>query len=209
VAVDVLKPGQTKPVVKVGTLLTEDWVEHLEKEGIERVKVRSAITCEARYGICAKCYGRDLGRGHLVGRGEAVGVVAAQSIGEPGTQLTMRTFHIGGAASRTVAINHIEAKSKGTIKFDNLKLLPQPGNTGKWVAVSRSGELKILDEFELERERYKVPYGAVLNVSEGETCEAGQRVASWDTHTFPVITEVAGLVRFTHVEEGINGYYPQ
>ncbi len=206
VAEDILKPGQTKPVVKAGTLLTEDWVEQIEQEGIERITVRSAITCESRYGLCAKCYGRDLGRGHLVGRGEAVGVVAAQSIGEPGTQLTMRTFHIGGAVSRTVAVNHIEVKSKGTIKFENIKLLPQQGEEGniKWVAVSRSGELNILDEFGLERERYKVPYGAVLNVSDFDAIEAGQRVASWDPHTFPVITEVAGQVRFTGVEEGVT-----
>ncbi|RKZ73663.1 MAG: DNA-directed RNA polymerase subunit beta', partial [Candidatus Parabeggiatoa sp. nov. 1] len=197
---------QTKPVVKAGTLLTEDWVEQIEQEGIERITVRSAITCESRYGLCAKCYGRDLGRGHLVGRGEAVGVVAAQSIGEPGTQLTMRTFHIGGAVSRTVAVNHIEVKSKGTIKFENIKLLPQQSEEGhiKWVAVSRSGELNILDEFGLERERYKVPYGAMLNVSDFDAIEAGQRVASWDPHTFPVITEVAGQVRFTGVEEGVT-----
>ncbi len=206
VAEDVFKPGEEKPVVKAGTLLDEDRVELLERDGVDRIKVRSAITCESRYGICAKCYGRDLARGHLVNLGEAVGVVAAQSIGEPGTQLTMRTFHIGGAASRAAAINHIEVKSKGTIKFENLKLLPQQSEEGtlKLVAVSRSGEISILDEFGLERERYKVPYGAVLSVNDGENVEAGQLIANWDPHTFPVITEVAGQTAFADVVEGIT-----
>ncbi|RKZ37983.1 MAG: DNA-directed RNA polymerase subunit beta' [Gammaproteobacteria bacterium] len=206
VAETVYKPGIKKPIVKAGTLLDEDWVEYIEKEGIDRIKVRSAITCESRYGICAKCYGRDLARGHLVNRGEAVGVVAAQSIGEPGTQLTMRTFHIGGAASRAAATNHIEVKSKGTIKFDNIKQLSQETSEGeiKWVIVSRSGELSIIDDFGLERERYKVPYGAILTINDDDTVEAGQTIASWDPHTFPVITEVAGLVKFTSVVEGIT-----
>jgi len=204
VAETVYKPGIKKPIVKAGTLLDEDWVEYIEKEGIDRIKVRSAITCESRYGICAKCYGRDLARGHLVNRGEAVGVVAAQSIGEPGTQLTMRTFHIGGAASRAAATNHIEVKSKGTIKFDNIKQLSQETSEGeiKWVIVSRSGEL--------------IPYGAILTINDDDTVEAGQTIASWDPHTFPVITEVAGLVKFTSVVEGItvdrefdDGYGPE
>ncbi|MEK8018291.1 MAG: DNA-directed RNA polymerase subunit beta' [Candidatus Parabeggiatoa sp.] len=206
VAEDVFKPGIAEPVVKAGILLDEQWVELLEQENVDRIKVRSAINCESRYGICAKCYGRDLGRGHLVNMGEAVGVVAAQSIGEPGTQLTMRTFHIGGAASRAAAINHIEAKSKGTLKFDNLKLIPQQSdeNRIKFIAVSRSGELSILDEFGLERERYKVPYGAVLSLNEGEHVEAGQFIANWDPHTYPVITEVAGIVNYADIVEGIT-----
>ncbi|MDM8558093.1 DNA-directed RNA polymerase subunit beta' [Candidatus Parabeggiatoa sp. HSG14] len=206
VAEDVLKPGNPTPIVKTGILLDEDWVDRLEKEGVDRMTVRSAITCNSRYGICAMCYGRDLGRGHLVNMGEAVGVVAAQSIGEPGTQLTMRTFHIGGAASRTVAVNHIEVKSKGTVKFENLKLLPQQTEDGhfKLIAVSRSGELNILNEFGLERERYKVPYGAILSIQDGDNVEAGQMVASWNPHNFPVITEVAGQIRFADVVEGIT-----
>jgi DNA-directed RNA polymerase subunit beta' len=207
VAEDVFKPGQENPVLKAGTLLDEDRVEQLERDGVDRIKVRSAITCESRYGICAKCYGRDLARGHIVNIGEAVGVVAAQSIGEPGTQLTMRTFHIGGAASRAAAINQIEVKSKGTIKFENLKLLPQQSDEEdivKLVAVSRSGELSLLDEFGLERERYKLPYGAVLSVNDGETVDAGQLIANWDPHTFPVITEVAGQATFADVVEGIT-----
>ncbi|EDN71125.1 RNA polymerase, beta' subunit [Beggiatoa sp. PS] len=206
VAVDVFKPHSETPVITAGTLLDEDWVEQLEPEGIDRLKVRSPITCDSRYGVCAKCYGRDLGRGHLVNKGEAVGVVAAQSIGEPGTQLTMRTFHIGGAASRAVAVSHIEVKSKGLLKFENLKYLEQQseGSHVKWVTVSRSGELSVLDDFGLERERYKVPYGAILSVIEGQQVEAGKMVASWDPHTFPVITEVAGIIRLADVVEGIT-----
>jgi len=206
VAEDVFKPKQSEPVIKAGTLLDEEWVERLEPEGIDRVKVRSAITCESRYGICARCYGRDLGRGHLVNIGEAVGVVAAQSIGEPGTQLTMRTFHIGGAASRAASINQIEVKSRGTIKFENLKLLPQESEEGliKLIAVSRSGEINVIDEFGLERERYKVPYGALLSINDGESVEAGQVIAGWDPHTFPVITEVAGRVVMTDAVEGVT-----
>jgi DNA-directed RNA polymerase subunit beta' len=204
VAVDVFKANIEEPVVKAGTLLDENWVERLEKEGVDRVTVRSAITCESRFGICAKCYGRDLGRGHLVNIGEAVGVVAAQSIGEPGTQLTMRTFHVGGAASRSAAVSEIEVKSKGTVKFENLKLLPQQGEDVKSVTISRSGELKVLDEFGLIRERYKVPYGAVLSVNDSDSVESGQRVAYWDPHTIPVITEVAGQVNLVDVVEGIT-----
>jgi DNA-directed RNA polymerase subunit beta' len=206
VAEDVLKANLTEPVIRAGTLLDEEWVECLEQEGIDRIKVRSAITCESRYGICAKCYGRDLGRGHLVNIGEAVGVVAAQSIGEPGTQLTMRTFHIGGAASGAAAVNNIEVKSKGKVKFDNIKVLRQQhaDNAIRWVTVSRSGEMSILDEFGLERERYKVPYGAVLTIQDMDWVEAGQIVASWDPHTYPVITEVAGLVSFADVVEGVT-----
>ena len=206
VADNVFKRGVEEPIVKAGTLLDEKWVERIEQEGIDRINVRSPITCESKYGICAKCYGRDLGRGQIVNLGEAVGVVAAQSIGEPGTQLTMRTFHIGGAASRAAAVSQIEVKSKGTTKFDNLKLLPQQADDGtiRHIAVSRSGEVSILDEFGLERERYKVPYGAVLNVKEGENITIGQMVASWDPHTFPIITEVAGKTQFVDVIEGIT-----
>jgi len=206
VAQDVFKADISKAIIESGTLLDEDLVEYIEQEGIDRIKVRSAITCESRYGICAKCYGRDLARGHLVNRGEAVGVVAAQSIGEPGTQLTMRTFHIGGAASRAAAANHIEVKSKGTIKFDNIKSLTHETaeSQTKWVIVSRSGELSILDETGSERERYKVPYGAILTVRNGDNVKAGQTVANWDPHTRPMITEVAGKVTFAEVTEGLT-----
>ena len=174
------------------TLLDEGWVERLEGLGIDQVKVRSAITCETRFGVCASCYGRDLGRGERVNIGEAVGVVAAQSIGEPGTQLTMRTFHIGGAASRAASVDNIEVKSDGSAKLHNIKMVTHA--SGNYVAVSRSGELAVLDEAGRERERYKLPYGAVLSVGDGDPVKAGQVVANWDPHTHPVITEVAGRV---------------
>jgi DNA-directed RNA polymerase subunit beta' len=208
VAEDVFVADQEESVLKAGTLLDESWVLRLEELGIDRVVVRSPITCEARYGVCAKCYGRDLGRGHLVNIGEAVGVIAAQSIGEPGTQLTMRTFHIGGAASKAVAISNIQIKSKGTIKLENIKLIRQhiEGGTSEphFIAVSRSGELSVLDDMGRERERYKVPYGAVITVKDGDVVEMGAIVATWDPHTHPVVTEVAGVVQFVDVHEGVT-----
>lgn len=199
---DVLSPNDDSIVVASGTLLDEHWVDFLEKNNIDHVKVRSAITCEARYGICAMCYGRDLARGHLVNAGEAVGVIAAQSIGEPGTQLTMRTFHIGGAASRATVVNNVQVKSKGTIKLNNIKLVKH--TSGHNVAVSRSGELIVIDQQGRERERYKIPYGATLNVSDSSKVEAGQVVANWDPHTHPVITEVAGKIKFSDLIEGVT-----
>ena len=164
--------------------------------------VRSPITCETRYGICAKCYGRDLARGHRVNIGEAVGVIAAQSIGEPGTQLTMRTFHIGGAASRSAAQDSIQVKSGGIIRLHNLKHVERAD--GALVAVSRSGELAVADDFGRERERYKLPYGAVVSVKEGDKVDAGAIVAKWDPHTHPIVTEMAGTVTFVGMEEGIT-----
>ncbi len=201
-ATDVLHPTTDETVVPAGTLLDESWVDRLETYGIDRVKARSAITCRTRYGICAKCYGRDLARGEIVNIGEAVGVVAAQSIGEPGTQLTMRTFHIGGAASRAAAVDNIEVKVSGTAKLENIKLVQHA--SGNYVAVSRSGELAILDEARRERERYKVPYGAMLTVADGGPVSPGQIVANWDPHTHPVITEVSGRVRFSDIIEGVT-----
>ena len=202
IAEDVHQAATHEVVAPAGTLIDEKWVERLDAVGIDQVKVRSPITCETRYGICAACYGRDLARGHRVNVGEAVGVIAAQSIGEPGTQLTMRTFHIGGAASRDAAVSRIEAKSRGTVKLQNLKVLRQEGGT--FVAVSRSGELAVVDEVGRERERYKVPYGAVLSVAAGDHIEAGQVIAHWDPHTHPVITEVAGTVAVSDIIEGVT-----
>jgi DNA-directed RNA polymerase subunit beta' len=201
-AVDALRPGTDDVVISAGTLLDEHWVKVLDQAGIDQVLVRSPITCETRYGICANCYGRDLGRGHLVSIGEAVGVVAAQSIGEPGTQLTMRTFHIGGAASRAAAVSNIEIKKGGTLRLHNVKLLQQ--ETGNQVVVSRSGELTIQDELGREKERYKIPYGAVVTAVDGEEVQSGQIVAEWDPHTHPVITEVAGTVQFSDIVEGVT-----
>ncbi len=199
---DVLASGTEGVVVPAGTLLNEEWVDKLERLGIDQVKVRSPITCHARYGVCAACYGRDLARGHLVNRGEAVGVIAAQSIGEPGTQLTMRTFHIGGAASRAAAVSNIQVKSKGRVKLHNIKTVQN--QSGNLVAVSRSGELTVMDEHGRERERYKVPYGAVLSVADDDGIEAGQIVANWDPHTHPVITEVAGRMQFHDFVGGVS-----
>ncbi|MBI2993018.1 MAG: DNA-directed RNA polymerase subunit beta' [Gammaproteobacteria bacterium] len=201
-ATDAVKPGTEDITISGGTLMTEHWVDVMDQNGIDEVVVRSPITCETRYGICAGCYGRDLGRGHRVNIGEAVGVVAAQSIGEPGTQLTMRTFHIGGAASRAVAVSSIEVKYGGTVRLHNVKLLAQGGGTN--VVVSRSGEVAIQDEVGRERERYKIPYGAILSISDGDVVKAGARVAGWDPHTHPVITEVAGRVQLSDVVEGVT-----
>jgi DNA-directed RNA polymerase subunit beta' len=189
-------------MIPVGTLLDEKWVAELEGMGVDHILVRSPITCDNRYGVCAKCYGRDLARGHLVNQGESVGVIAAQSIGEPGTQLTMRTFHIGGAASRSAAVNNIELKTKGTVRLHNIKTVQH--TSGVNVAVSRSGEITVLDENNRERERYKVPYGAAISVNDGAAVEAGQVVANWDPHTHPIVTEVDGHVKFVDIVEGVT-----
>jgi len=199
---DLYQPGTNKIAFPAGTLLGESSMQVLEALGIDQVKVRSAITCKASIGVCAKCYGRDLARGHLVNIGESVGVIAAQSIGEPGTQLTMRTFHIGGAASRAAAVNSIDVKSPGTIQLHNIKTVQH--HSGNLVAVSRSGELTVIDEVGRERERYKVPYGAEIRVSDGDAVEGGQMVASWDPHTHPVITEVAGTLRYVDITEQVT-----
>jgi DNA-directed RNA polymerase subunit beta' len=203
VAADVLAPGADAVVVKAGVLLDENAVKLLETYSIDQVLVRSPITCKAQYGVCAQCYGRDLGRGHRVNRGEAVGVIAAQSIGEPGTQLTMRTFHIGGAASRSAAVDSVEIKSVGTIRMINLKTVRHE-QKGHLITTSRSGELAVVDEFGRERERYKVPYGATLGVDDGEAVQAGQLVASWDPHMHPVVTEVSGYLHFEDFVDGVT-----
>jgi DNA-directed RNA polymerase subunit beta' len=199
---DILKPSGESVVVPAGTLIDEKLVKLLEQEGVDQVKVRSPITCQTRYGVCSQCYGRDLARGHRINLGEAVGVIAAQSIGEPGTQLTMRTFHIGGAASRAAAANSVEAKGKGSARLHNLKTVHH--EKGHWVATSRSGELGVIDEFGRERERYKIPYGAVITVSDGDPISPGQIVATWDPHTHPVVTEVAGFIKFQDFIEGLT-----
>lgn len=199
---DIYDPKSSEIIIPQGTLLDEKWIKKLEDVTIDQVYVRTAITCESRYGICSACYGRDLARGHRVNIGEAVGVIAAQSIGEPGTQLTMRTFHIGGAASRTTAVNNVQVKFPGKIKLHNVKLIERQG--GKFIVVSRSGTLAVLDEHGRERERYKIPYGAELNVKDGSKAEAGQVVANWDPHSHPVITEVAGNIKFVDLIEGIT-----
>jgi DNA-directed RNA polymerase subunit beta' len=200
---DVYAPGDDdQPIVTRDTLLNEALVEKLDKAGVQIIKVRSPITCEAAHGVCKLCYGRDLARGHLVNMGEAVGVVAAQSIGEPGTQLTMRTFHIGGAASRAAAVDNVTVKTTGSLKYNNLKSVQH--KQGHLVAVSRSGELSVIDSSGRERERYKVPYGATIAVKDGAPVKPGQTVANWDPHTHPIVTEVAGVVRFIDFLDGVT-----
>jgi DNA-directed RNA polymerase subunit beta' len=206
VAQDVLDPSGKETLIEAGTLIDETWVYRLENDekysGIDEILVRSAITCEAQVGICSNCYGRDLGRGHLVNRGEAVGVIAAQSIGEPGTQLTMRTFHIGGAASRAAAVDNIQVKNGGEIRLHNLKYVER--TDGNLVATSRSGEVGVTDEHGRERERYKLPYGAIIKVRDGSKVDAGAVVANWDPHTHPIVTEVAGRIQYVGMEDGIT-----
>ncbi|MCX7110782.1 MAG: DNA-directed RNA polymerase subunit beta' [Proteobacteria bacterium] len=202
-AEDTHNPATGELVVEAGVLLDEFWVVELENHGIDNVRVRSIISCKTRFGVCASCYGRDLGRGHKVNIGEAIGVIAAQSIGEPGTQLTMRTFHIGGAASRMASINNVEVKSKtGKIKLNNLKTVMNKEEN--LVAVSRSGEVSIIDEHGRERERYKIPYGAVLKVHDDALVSGGQVVVTWDPHTHPVVTEVNGTALLVDFVAGIT-----
>jgi DNA-directed RNA polymerase subunit beta' len=201
IALDLLHPETQDVLYAGGTLLDEEAVDTIDNVGIDEVKVRTPLTCDTRWGVCAKCYGRDLGRGSLVNVGEAIGVIAAQSIGEPGTQLTMRTFHIGGAASRTAVQSHVEAKSSGTARFTpTMRYVTNP--KGDKVVISRSGEVVIVDDNGRERERHKVPYGATLQVADGDAVRAGKTFASWDPHHRPIITEYAGTVKFEHVEEG-------
>jgi len=202
-ASDVIQPGAGgELVLQRGDMLDEDAVDLLEEQGIDSVYVRSAIRCEARYGVCAACYGRDLARGHLVNVGEAVGVIAAQSIGEPGTQLTMRTFHVGGAVSRSVSSNNIQPNVSGTMQLVNVKTVAHAD--GHLVSVSRSGEVVILDDQERERERHKIPYGAILSRGDGGTVEAGEIVVTWDPHTHPVVSELAGFVQLIDVVDGVT-----
>ncbi|HVY05166.1 MAG TPA: DNA-directed RNA polymerase subunit beta' [Burkholderiales bacterium] len=200
---DVIDPESSRVLYPAGMLLDEEAVEQIESRSIDEVKVRTPLTCDTRYGLCAQCYGRDLGRGQMVNVGEAVGVIAAQSIGEPGTQLTMRTFHIGGAASRTAVASQIESKSNGSARFSSLmRYVTNVRN--EQVAISRSGEVLILDDNGRERERHKVPYGATLLVTDGSPVKAGKVLATWDPHTRPIITEYAGRVKFDNVEEGVT-----
>ncbi|WP_374412264.1 DNA-directed RNA polymerase subunit beta' [Hydrogenophaga sp.] len=202
-AEEVIHPETRNVIIAGGVLLDEDMLDELEAAGVDEVKVRTALTCETRFGICAKCYGRDLGRGGLVNIGEAVGVIAAQSIGEPGTQLTMRTFHIGGAASRAAVASSVEAKSSGVIGF-NATMRYVTNSKGELVVIARSGEIIIHDEHGRERERHKVPYGAILTVKADQQIKAGAILANWDPLTRPIITEYAGTVKFENVEEGLT-----
>ncbi len=197
-----IEDNDGKVVIPRGTLLQEKEVDIINEIGIDELLVRSPVSCEARHGICAACYGRELARGHLVNKGESVGVIAAQSIGEPGTQLTMRTFHIGGAASSSASINSIEVKNNGKVKFHNVKTVTN--SAGKKISVSRSGEIGIIDNSGREKERYKIPYGSEFSVDDGSSVEIGQTIANWDPHMHPVITEVAGKVKFNDFVEAVT-----
>ncbi|MBU6468724.1 MAG: DNA-directed RNA polymerase subunit beta' [Betaproteobacteria bacterium] len=202
-ATDVISLDTQEVLIPAGTLLDEDAVDAIEAAGVDEVKVRTPLTCETRYGLCAQCYGRDLGRGGRVNVGEAVGVISAQSIGEPGTQLTMRTFHIGGAASRAAVISQVESKSNGVIRFSSgMRYVTNARQ--EQIVISRGGEVIITEESGRERERHKVPYGATLLIQDGHKVKAGQVLANWDPHTRPIITEYAGEVRFENVEEGVT-----
>jgi len=201
-AADIHRPGTSEVLIPAGTLLDERAVRRLEEASVDQVLVRSAITCETRYGVCAQCYGRDLARGKRINIGEAVGVIAAQSIGEPGTQLTMRTFHIGGAASRAAATNSVEVKRGGELRLHNIKTVENA--EGLLVAVSRSGEISVIDEHGRERERYKVPYGATISARDGDKVDPGQVVATWDPHTHPVVAEVGGKLKFEDFVDGVT-----
>jgi DNA-directed RNA polymerase subunit beta' len=202
-ALDVIHPETGETVIEAGTLLDEAAVDLIEQLAIDEVKVRTPLTCDTRWGLCAKCYGRDLGRGHLVNSGEAVGVIAAQSIGEPGTQLTMRTFHIGGAASRAAVANQVQSKTAGVTRFEpSMRYVTNV--RGEQIVISRNGEVLVTDESGRERERHKVPYGATLSAMDGAEIKAGAVLATWDPHTRPIITEYAGRVKFENVEEGVT-----
>src|SRR5574344_2139805 len=201
-AADVLKPGSKDVLIPKGSLIDEKLCSVLEAHSVDRVKVRSPITCKTKFGICAKCYGRDLARGHMVNPGEAVGVIAAQSIGEPGTQLTMRTFHIGGAASRAVAESGATVRNSGLIRIENSKVVIN--TEGKQVVTSRQSELFVIDEFGSVKESHKIPYGSVLEIKEGETVKVGQTVARWDPHTHPIISEVHGFIKYSDIIEGVT-----
>ncbi|OLQ88776.1 DNA-directed RNA polymerase subunit beta' [Vibrio panuliri] len=202
VAEDVLKPGTEEVLIPRNTLIDEKWCQIMEENSVDSIKARSVVTCDSDFGCCAQCYGRDLARGHLVNQGEAVGVIAAQSIGEPGTQLTMRTFHIGGAASTAAAENSIQAKNNGSVKLHNAKFVTN--KAGKLVITSRASELTIIDEFGRTKEKHKLPYGSLLSKADGDTVTAGETVANWEAHTMPIITEVAGRIQFVDMIDGVT-----
>nr|WP_216599468.1 DNA-directed RNA polymerase subunit beta' [Vibrio hepatarius] len=202
VAEDVLKPGTEDVLIPRNTLIDEKWCQIMEENSVDSMRVRSVVTCDSDFGCCAQCYGRDLARGHLVNQGEAVGVIAAQSIGEPGTQLTMRTFHIGGAASTAAAENSIQAKNNGSVKLHNAKFVTN--KDGKLVITSRASELTIIDEFGRTKEKHKLPYGSLLSKGDNDAVASGETVANWEAHTMPIITEVAGRIQFVDMIDGVT-----
>ncbi|MFZ9594608.1 MAG: DNA-directed RNA polymerase subunit beta' [Bdellovibrionia bacterium] len=199
---DVIDPVTNETLVPANQEITEDLMRKIEEAGIDRVRIRSVLTCQSKKGICSACYGRDLSRGRMVNIGEAVGVIAAQSIGEPGTQLTMRTFHIGGTASRRAEQSSLEAKTKGKVKFHNLMTVRN--KEGHLTVMNRSGEIAVIDANNREREKYPVVYGAKVLVKEGDPVEKGKLMAEWDPYSTPIITEASGIVKFEDIEEGLT-----
>ncbi|QEM67918.1 DNA-directed RNA polymerase subunit beta' [Geobacter sp. FeAm09] len=199
---DILDPVTGEVLVDANQEIDENLVKRIEDAGLEKVKIRSVLTCQSRRGICAKCYGRDLARGHIVNMGEAVGVIAAQSIGEPGTQLTMRTFHIGGTASRHAEQTSLEARTDGSLKFINVNSVVN--NEGHHIVMNRNGEIAVTDETGREREKYTVVYGAKIRIAPGGAVKQGDTLAEWDPYTMPILTEVAGKVKFGDIQEGVT-----
>jgi DNA-directed RNA polymerase subunit beta' len=199
---DIRDPYTDEVIVETGKMIDEELVQKIEDSGLEKVTIRSVLTCKSKHGVCAMCYGRDLARGHLVNEGEAVGVIAAQSIGEPGTQLTMRTFHIGGTASRRVEQSTLETRHDGVIKFENVQVVVN--KEGKPTVMNRNGEIIISDEAGRERERYKLNYGAILKVQENDQVKAGELIAEWDPYTVPILTELTGRIKFGDIIEGLT-----
>jgi DNA-directed RNA polymerase subunit beta' len=199
---DILVPNSKEIFLPKGHLITLSDSENINDLGVELIKVRSAIICELSYGVCASCYGNDMARGHKIGVGEAVGVIAAQSIGEPGTQLTMRTFHIGGAASSSTAVNSININTDGVVHFENMKSITN--SNGDFVVISRSSEASIRNKLGQVKERYKLPYGAVVHFKDGGEVKAKDKIADWDPHTHPIIAENSGRVSFIDFVEGLT-----
>ncbi len=199
---DIHSPIDGSIIARANQEIDETLAQEIEQAGIERVKIRSVLTCQAKRGICARCYGRDLARGRPVTLGQAVGVIAAQSIGEPGTQLTMRTFHIGGTASRSAEQTTLEARNEGKVKFHNMKFIEKSSSPPHLVVMARNAEISIQDKKGFDREKYPLNYGAILRVHEGDTVKSGTILAEWDPFSVPIISEAAGVVRFVDIIEG-------
>ena len=191
-----------KIIAKAGDIVSEENLSLIDKVGFEEIKVRSVLTCEAEFGVCAKCYGRDLARGTPVNVGEAVGVIAAQSIGEPGTQLTMRTFHIGGAAQKGTEVSNIESKVKGKVKYLNLKFATD--SSGNNINMSRNASLLILDENKKEKAKHRLPFGCKINFTDDQDVKSNDIIAEWDPFTLPIIAQTSGIMKFKDLEEGVT-----
>jgi DNA-directed RNA polymerase subunit beta' len=199
---DIVDPFTSELLVGANEQMTEEKVMAIEAAGIDRVLIRSVLTCRSKRGVCAMCYGRDLGRGHMVNIGEAIGIIAAQSVGEPGTQLTMRTFHIGGTASRRIEVAEVRTQHGGEVKYHNIHHVTN--TLGKMVVMNRNGEILILSAEGRERERYPVNYGAQLHIKEGKLVDPGTIIADWDPYTIPIVSEVGGIIKYGDLEEGIT-----